>query len=188
MIQFNRLTFVLLLFIFMQSVAQKSESDWKTIFLNPSDQYRPVPFWHINGKLTTSEIEKQMEAAKTGSGYGGVTVLPVTAGKQHPTGKPTPGMEPAFLSDDYFARYLDILEAAKKRGMQVILYDDIDFPSGSAGNLMKKLYPNDMLKYLEKSDTLLAGPATGGHIFIERILNCPTVDYLAAGAGTKCYL
>lgn len=41
--------------------------------------------------------------------------------------------------------------------MQVILYDDVDFPSGSAGNRMKKLYPNDMLKYLEKTDTLMAG-------------------------------
>jgi hypothetical protein len=101
-----------------------------------------------------------MEAAKSESGYGGVTVLPVSAGKQHPTGKPTPGMEPAFLSDNYFSRYLDILEAAKKRGMQVILYDDIDFPSGSAGQLMRERYPNDRLKYLEKTDTLVHGSST----------------------------
>jgi hypothetical protein len=137
--------------------AQKSEADWKASFLNPPDQYRPIPFWHINGKLTTAEIEKQIETAKSLSGFGGVTVLPVSAGKQHPTGKPTPGMEPAFLSDEYFERYLDILKSAKKNDMQVILYDDVDFPSGSAGNLMKKIYPNDMLKYLEKTDTLLAG-------------------------------
>ncbi len=151
--------FILLAFSTSTVSAQKSGADWKSSFLNPPDQFRPVPFWHINGKLTTAEIEKQLEAAKAESGYGGVTVLPVSAGKQHPTGKPTPGMEPAFLSDDYFARYLDILEAAKKRGMQVILYDDIDFPSGSAGKLMKEKYPDDLLKYLDKVDTLVTGSA-----------------------------
>ena len=156
----NRLSFIILFFSVMRLVAQNPVPDWKVSFANPPDQFRPVPFWHINGKLTTAEIEKQMEAAKSLSGFGGVTVLPVSAGKQHPTGKPTPEMEPAFLSDEYFARYLDILEAAKKRGIQVILYDDIDFPSGSAGNRMKELYPNDMLKYLEKTDTLLTGAAT----------------------------
>ncbi|HWS00601.1 MAG TPA: glycosyl hydrolase, partial [Prolixibacteraceae bacterium] len=154
------LPLVFLIAGFTESSAQKPVSEWRTSFLNPPDQYRPVPFWHINGKLTTAEIEKQMEAAKTESGYGGVTVLPVSAGKQHPTGMPTPGMEPSFLSGDYFARYLDILEAAKKKGMQVILYDDIDFPSGSAGKLMRELHPNDRLKYLEKTDTLVAGSST----------------------------
>lgn len=154
----NRLILIILMFNGILLTAQEKTDDWKTSFANPPDQYRPVPFWHINGKMTTAGIEKQMEAAKSLSGFGGVTVLPVTAGKQHPTGKPTPGMEPAFLSDEYFARYLDILEAAKKRGMQVILYDDIDFPSGSAGMKMKELYPDDMLKYLEKTDTLLKGP------------------------------
>jgi hypothetical protein len=137
--------------------AQEQAGDWKALFTNPPNQFRPVPFWHINGKLTTAEIETQMDAAKFKSGFGGVTVLPVSAGKQHPTGKPTPGMEPAFLSDEFFERYIDILEAAKKRDMQVILYDDIDFPSGSAGMKMKELYPGDMLKYVDKTDTLVTG-------------------------------
>ena len=153
----NRLLFFVLLIVGIQLTAQEKSADWKTSFANPPMQFRPVPFWHINGKLTTSEIEKQMEAAKSLSGFGGVTVLPVSAGKQHPTGKPTPGMEPAILSDEFFSRYIDILEAAKKRGMQVILYDDIDFPSGSAGMKMKELHPDDMLKYLEKTDTLVNG-------------------------------
>ena len=151
---------IFLLFNVWQLGAQQSVTGWKSEFANPSSQYRPVPLWHINGKLTTAEIEKQMDAAKSLSGFGGVTVLPVTAGKQHPTGKPTPGMEPPFLSKEYFSRYIDILEAAKKKGMQVILYDDVDFPSGSAGKLMKEQYPGDLLKYLEKTDTLVTGLAT----------------------------
>lgn len=176
----NRLLFFVLLIIGIQLTAQEKATDWKTSFTNPPDQFRPVPFWHINGKLTTAEIEKQMEAAKSLSGFGGVTVLPVSAGKQHPTGKPTPGMEPAFLSEEFFNRYLDILEAAKKRGMQVILYDDIDFPSGSAGKRMKELYPDDMLKYLEKTDTLLAGAATLNMI----LRNDPVMSVVAMNVKT----
>ena len=154
--------------------------DWRAAFINPPNQYRPVPFWHINGKLTTEEIYKQMDAAKFLSGFGGVTVLPVSAGKQHPTGKPTPGMEPAFLSDEYFARYLDILQAAKKNGMQVILYDDIDFPSGSAGNKLKQLFPNDTRKALEKSDSLITGPLT----LTIKLKNVPIMSVLAMNTKT----
>ena len=67
-------------------------------------------------------------------------------------------MEPEFLSDEYFVRYTDILENAQKLGMQVILYDDIDFPSGMAGNKMKELFPEDTRKQLDKIDTLVSGP------------------------------
>lgn len=138
--------------------AQNNSVGWKESFINPPTQYRPMPFWHLNGKLTTAGIEKQMNAAKSGSGFGGVTVLPVSPGLQHPTGLPCPGMEPEFLSDEYFARYTDILENAGKLGMQVILYDDIDFPSGMAGNRMKELFPEDTRKQLNKTDTLVSGP------------------------------
>lgn len=133
-------------------------TDWRAAFKSPPNQYRPMPFWHLNGSLTTGEIIKQMDAAKFNSGFGGVTVLPVSPGPQHPTGLPCPGMKPAFLSDEYFARYKDILQSAKKNGMQVILYDDIDFPSGMAGNRMKELYPDDTRRILEKTDTLISGP------------------------------
>ena len=135
-----------------------SAIDWSVAFRSPPNQFRPMPFWHLNGSLTTGEIIKQMDAAKFNSGFGGVTVLPVSPGPQHPTGLPCPGMKPAFLSDEYFARYKDILQTAKKNDMQVILYDDIDFPSGMAGNQMKKLYPNDTRKELQKKDTLITGP------------------------------
>jgi len=139
-------------------LAQKPTENWKESFFDPPNQYRPMPFWHLNGKLTTAEIEKQMNATKMSCGFGGVTVLPVSPGLQHPTGLPCPGMEPEFLSDEYFALYTDILENARKLSMQVILYDDIDFPSGMAGNKMKELYPEDTRKQLNKLDSVISGP------------------------------
>jgi len=115
-------------------------------FKNPPIIYRPIPFWHLNGKLTTEGINKQIaDAGKYG--FGGVAVLPVTPGPQYPTNAPAPGMSPAYLSSEYFSRYADILKAAKKNGLHVILYDDIDFPSGTAGGKLKQLYPDAVRKY-----------------------------------------
>jgi hypothetical protein len=128
----------------------------KDDFKHPLSQYRPVPFWHLNGTLTTTELNKQVaDAIKMG--FGGVTILPVTAGKQHPTGLPSPGMSPTYLSDAYFARYADILKATKANNGQVILYDDVDFPSGTAGGKLKELYPEATRKVLVKTDTLITG-------------------------------
>lgn len=93
---------------------QFSASDWSAAFKSPPNQFRPMPFWHLNGKLSTGEIVKQMDAAKFNSGFGGITVLPVSAGPQHPTGLPCPGMEPAFLSDEYFDRYRISLKQRRK--------------------------------------------------------------------------
>jgi len=150
----HKIKILILLFLSCNTIAQNTLYDG---FLIPSSKFRPVPFWHLNGKLTQSEIRRQLIDAKK-SGFGGVTVLPVTGGPQHPTKIPCPGMKPAFLTDEYFDRYLDILTISDSLGMQVILYDDIDFPSGMAGGKMKKLYPDDTRKLINKLDTVVIGP------------------------------
>lgn len=45
-------------------------------FADPGAEYRPVPFWHLNGRLSSDEIVRQLEDAKNLAGFGGVTVLP----------------------------------------------------------------------------------------------------------------
>ncbi|MEO5891130.1 MAG: glycosyl hydrolase [Ferruginibacter sp.] len=125
-------------------------------FKNPPNQFRPVPFWHLNGKLTSAEINRQVADAVR-SGFGGVTVLPVTANPQYPTNLPSPGMSPEYLSDAYFSRYHDILKAARSNKANVILYDDIDFPSGSAGGKLQQDYPGATRKILTKTDTVVTG-------------------------------
>jgi hypothetical protein len=127
-------------------------------FQHPPSSCRPVPFWHLNGTLTKELIDKQMTDAAH-SGFGGVAVLPVTQGPMAFRQGIAPGMSPAYLSEEYFSRYRDILESAKANGMQVILYDDIDFPSGSAGGRLKQLYPEAVRKNLIRKDTSVTGPA-----------------------------
>ena len=73
----------------------KPADSLRATFADPGAEYRPVPFWHLNGRLSSDEIVRQIEDAKNLAGFGGVTVLPVSPGAQHPTGKPCPGMEPA---------------------------------------------------------------------------------------------
>ena len=45
------------------------------------------------------------------------------------------GMEPAYLSREYFDRYEEMLRISERLGQKLIVYDDIDFPSGTAGGL-----------------------------------------------------
>lgn len=151
----NATGILLTAFFYQKAFSQHSLS---SMFKNPPVSYRPVPFWHLNGHLTKDEIEKQVRDAVK-SGFGGVTVLPVTPGPQYPTNLPAPGMTPTYLSNEYFERYRDILNAAKHNGGQVILYDDIDFPSGTVGGAMKKRYPEMVRKNLVKTDTVIEGPA-----------------------------
>ena len=129
----------------------------KEQFPDPPNQYRPMPFLHLNGYLTREGIEKRITDAGELSGFGGITVLPVSEGKQWGGTGISPGTTPEYLSSEYFQRYADLLEISKKRGMQIILYDDIDFPSGSAGGRLQKAYPQYTRKYLTKEEHLVQG-------------------------------
>ncbi|MCW3119276.1 MAG: hypothetical protein JWM28_3358 [Chitinophagaceae bacterium] len=132
-------------------------SDWKKLFKDPPAQFKPMPFWHMNGKLTNEGIDSQMHDVKYKSNFGGITVLPVSAQPGFGNGKIFPGMEPPYLSEAYFGFYDRILNNAKKLGLKIVWYDDLDFPSGSAGGRMKKLYSGDTRKVLSKTDTIVTG-------------------------------
>ena len=137
----------------------KPADSLRATFADPGAEYRPVPFWHLNGRLSSDEIVRQIEDAKNLAGFGGVTVLPVSPGAQHPTGKPCPGMEPAYLSREYFDRYEEMLRISERLGQKLIVYDDIDFPSGTAGGRLLREYPRYTRKLLEMQEFEVCGPA-----------------------------
>jgi hypothetical protein len=122
-------------------------------FKNSPNQYRPMPFWHINGELTTQGIRQQMQDAHD-AGFGGVSLLPLA------TYKNKVGTSPKFLSDEYFDRFQDMLDIAEELNMEVILYDDNDFPSGMAGGKLGELYPEHTMKRLDKIEIEITGPST----------------------------
>lgn len=113
-----------------------------------------MPFWHINGELTTEGIRQQMKDAND-AGFSGVSLLPLA--EKSPT---RPGTTPKFLSEDYFDRLQDMLDVAEELDMEVILYDDNDFPTGMAGGKLGELFPEHTMKRLDKIETEITGPET----------------------------
>ena len=103
------------------------------IFKSPPAEYRGHAMWNFN--LTNlnenAVISGIQEMAKLN--YGGFFI---EAG-----GRPQPGQGTAFLSDEYFRYYKLALEEAKKDGLEVILYDDYAFPTGTVGGQMLAQHP-----------------------------------------------
>lgn len=128
-----------------------------------------MPFWHINGELTTEGIRKQITDAKELAGFSGVSLLPLAS-----SGNKI-GTTPEYLSKAYFQRFQDFLTVSQELNMQVILYDDNDFPSGMAGGKIEELYPDHTMKRLDIIEKDINGPS----IFTDSI---PGVQLMAAVA------
>lgn len=115
-------------------------------FKQPPRAYKSRPLLHLNGTLTKEESTRQLKAARDASGFAGVALLPVRATK------------PSYLSDGYFEQYGHILDTCKSLDMTVVFYDDVSFPSGSAGKLMKQKFPNDIMCRLDRWQEEVTGP------------------------------
>ncbi len=124
----------------------------KKRFVNPPNQFKPMPFWHINGELTKDGIRRQLKDARDLAGFTGVSLLPLASnGKKK-------GTSPKFLTEEYFQRYQDLIDAAQELHMEVILYDDNDFPSGMAGGRMEKHHSAYTMKRLDLIEKEIKGP------------------------------
>ena len=63
-----------------------------------------------------------------------------------------------FLSPDYFKLYDAGVQEAKKQGLEVVLYDDYSFPSGTAGGLLYSQFPQYVAKSLNMTEQDVTGP------------------------------
>ena len=119
---------------------------WRADFVAPPLALKSQPLWHLNGTLTPEGIAEQLQDSRDKSGFAGVAVLPVTA------------TEPPYLSEAYFERYGQILETCQRLGMKVIFYDDINYPSGTAGKRMPQRFPDHTACRLDKWELQVTGP------------------------------
>ena len=117
-------------------------------FKDPPIQYRSRPLYWLNAALTTDVLRGQIQAMRDQCGFGGFAPLTLRSAR------------PEYLTDEYFARYGLMLEMAEKLGLKVIFYDDINFPTGTAGGRLARQYPDSMLKNLRKVEEEVAGPRT----------------------------
>jgi len=65
-----------------------------------------------------------------------------------------------FLSDDYFRFYKLALEEAKQQGLEVMLYDDYAYPTGTVAGQLYSTYPQYMAKNLHMAEQDVTGPQT----------------------------
>jgi hypothetical protein len=128
--------------------AQIKEFD-PAVFQAPPAQFRGHAMWNfnlstLNEKDVISGIE---EMAKLN--YGGFFIE--AGGRQN--------AKVEFLSPEYFRFYKLAIDEAKKNGLEMILYDDYAFPTGTAGGQMATKFPQYMGKCLNISEKDVTGPA-----------------------------
>ncbi len=89
-------------------------------FENPGAAYRGKPFWSWNGELRGEELERQVGVMKE-MGLGGYFM------------HSRAGLITEYLGEEWFDLINRVADAGTKEGMEVWLYDEDRWPSGSAG-------------------------------------------------------
>lgn len=95
-------------------------------FKNPSNQYRPIPFWSWNDKLEKEELIYQIKEMKK-AGVGGYFMHARS------------GLKVEYLSEEWFDCIKTGLETGKEEGLDVWTYDEEGWPSGFAGGIVPAL-------------------------------------------------
>ncbi len=95
------------------------------VFRNPPVQYRGIPFWSWNCRVTEELIDWQLDCfAKMG--FGGVDIHPRT------------GLDTEYLGEEYMRLVAYTVKRCREKGLLCWLYDEDRFPSGNAGGLVTK--------------------------------------------------
>ena len=104
------------------------------------NEYRSAPFWAFNGRLQEKELRYQIGEMKK-EGMGGFFI------------HSREGLETPYLSQEWMAAVGFCLDEARKQDMEVWIYDEDKWPSGSAGGLVSRSNPSE---YTAKGLTLEA--------------------------------
>lgn len=99
--------------------------NFKQTFKNPPQKYTAIPFWFLNDDLEPEHLKWQLHEMKEK----GIYACILHARK---------GMSVTYLSEEWFERIKIILDEAKQLDMQVIIYDEDNWPSGYAGGQVIK--------------------------------------------------
>jgi hypothetical protein len=120
-------------------------ADLESEFKDPPFHCQSRPLWFWNGPLQAGQTRSMLAACKE-RGYYGVGILPAH------------GMTPAFMTPEFLEQYQVAVEEAAKLGMKLCLYDEYWFPSGSAGGLLAKRFPEALSQRLDLLAVDVAGP------------------------------
>lgn len=117
----------------------------KENFKNPPDELGILPFWFWNGEMDEKEMEWQLKEYKS-KGISGTFIH----GRF--------GEKIGYLSDTWMERVRYAVSKAHEIGIDLWIYDEMNWPSGTAERYVPKNFPNLRQKYLELVPLMVDGP------------------------------
>ena len=108
----------------------------KEQFRIPPKELGIMPFWFWNGNLDYDEMEYQLKELHS-KGIPGFFIHSRF------------GLTVPYLSDEWFKRVQFTIDKARELDMQVWIYDEKNWPSGTVGWEIPTLYPDLQQRYLE---------------------------------------
>jgi hypothetical protein len=124
-----------------------------TNFKEPPREYGILPFWFLNGELDPDEMRYQLREFRD-KGMPGI-ILHARF-----------GLELRYLGSDYLERIQFAVEEAERIGLKTWIYDEMNWPSGTADFRVLRERPDLAQRYLECISFPVRGPwfayLTGG--------------------------
>lgn len=114
-------------------------------FRTPNRDFGILPFWFLNGELDPAEMRWQLKELRD-KGMQGV----VFHGRY--------GLEMPYLGDTYLDRIRLGVEEANRLGLASWIYDEMNWPSGTADKRVLKERPDLAQRYLECVSFSVTGP------------------------------
>jgi hypothetical protein len=114
-------------------------------FHNPPREYGILPFWFLNGELDPEEMLYQLREFRD-KGMPGI----ILHGRY--------GLETAYIGETYLDRIHFAVEEAEKLGLQTWIYDEMNWPSGTADKRVLQARPDLAERYIECMNFTIRGP------------------------------
>lgn len=114
-------------------------------FRQPPREYGILPFWFLNGELDPEEMRYQLQEYRK-KGMPGIIL------------HARYGLEMPYLGNDYLDRIRLAVEEAERLGLETWLYDEMNWPSGTADKQVLKARPDLAQRYLECINFSVRGP------------------------------
>lgn len=124
---------------------------WPPVPVNPQNFRRPpreygiLPFWFLNGELDYDEMRYQLKAFRE-KGMPGI----ILHGRY--------GLEMPYIGEKYLDRIRFAVEEAEKLGLQTWIYDEMNWPSGTADKRVLEARPDLAQRYIECLNFTVRGP------------------------------
>lgn len=144
-------------------------------FRRPPRDYGILPFWFLNGELDPAEMRYQLREFRD-KGMPGI----ILHGRY--------GLEMPYLGRDYLERIALAVNEAEKLGLQTWIYDEMNWPSGTADGRVLRERPDLTQRYLECINFPVRGPwfsyltgADSRYLDFER--STPVAAFAVSGEG-----